>query len=69
MRTSSMWVSGGDRVRDPTWLSRPMVKSIRKKRMAHSGEMGSLATASGYTTNVRPGPVTRYVKNITQGTS
>ena len=67
MRTSSMWVSRGDIEGPLTWLSRPMVKSMRKKRMAHRGEMGSRATASGYTTNVRPGPATGCITNVRQG--
>lgn len=39
-----------------TWLSRPMVNNIRKNNTAHIGEIGRLATASGYATNVNPGP-------------
>jgi hypothetical protein len=33
-----------------------MVNNIRKNSTAHIGEMGRLATASGYATNVNPGP-------------
>lgn len=41
-----------------TWLSSPMVSNIKKNSTAHNGEMGNLATASGYATNTRPGPGT-----------
>lgn len=41
-----------------TWLSSPMVSNIKKNSTAHNGEMGNLATASGYATNTRPGPET-----------
>lgn len=39
-----------------TWLSKPMIKSMRKKSTDHSGEMGNMDTASGQATNVSPGP-------------
>lgn len=45
-----------------TWLSRPNVSSIKKNRMAHSGEIGIWAIASGYTTKASPGP--RESKNM-----
>ena len=39
-----------------TVLSRPSVMSMRKKRIDHAEEPVSVAIASGYTTNTRPGP-------------
>ena len=34
----------------------PRVSSMKKKMMAHPVEPGSVAMASGYTLNTRPGP-------------
>ena len=48
---------------DPQSLNRhtcvpiPRLININMKRMAHSGEMGNLVTASGYAIKARPGPV------------
>ena len=39
-----------------TELSRPSVRSIMKKIRDQNVEPGSVAMASGYTTNTRPGP-------------
>lgn len=39
-------------------VSRPRVKSMRKKMMAQKGDSGSRVRASGYTTNAMPGPDT-----------
>jgi hypothetical protein len=39
-----------------TWLSNPIVNNIKKKSTAHKGEIGNLATASGYATKTNPGP-------------
>lgn len=39
-----------------TKVSAPSVKSVRKKRTDQSGEMGSRERASGYATNISPGP-------------
>lgn len=39
-------------------VSRPRVRSMRKKMIAQKGDRGSLVKASGYTTNAMPGPDT-----------
>lgn len=39
-----------------TWLSRPKVNSMKKKRKDQNGERGSIVMAWGYTTKARPGP-------------
>ena len=39
-----------------TELSNPSVNNIMKNRMAHNVDPGSVAIASGYTTNTKPGP-------------
>lgn len=41
-----------------TMVSKPRVKSMRKKMIAQKGDRGSLVRASGYTTNAMPGPET-----------
>lgn len=46
-----------------TWLSRPMMNNIKKKSTAHKEDMGNLERASGYATNVKPGPSMREKKN------
>lgn len=38
------------------WESSPTVKSIKKNKMDHRGEMGSLERASGYAMNAKPNP-------------
>ena len=35
---------------------RPRVSNITKNNTDHKGDIGSLATASGYATNARPAP-------------
>lgn len=47
-----------------TMVSRPRVKSMRKKMIAQKGESGSLVRASGYTTNAMPGPVSHTSTHI-----
>lgn len=39
-----------------TWLSKPSIISMEKKRMAHREDMGSWVTACGYAKNAKPGP-------------
>lgn len=39
--------------------SRPTVRSMKKNKMDHRGEMGSLDRASGYAMNARPNPAQR----------
>jgi hypothetical protein len=46
-----------------TWLSNPIVNNIKKKSTAHKGEIGNLATASGYATKTNPGPKKDRKKN------
>lgn len=38
------------------WESSPTVKSIKKNKMDHRGETGSLERASGYAMNAKPNP-------------
>lgn len=38
------------------WLSRPMRRSMKKKRHDQSGAPGSWSTADGYARKARPGP-------------
>lgn len=40
----------------PTWLLRPRLSSMKKKRKAQSGAMGRSATAAGYATKAKPAP-------------
>ena len=59
----------GDRQREispipANWESSPTVRSMKKNRMDHRGEMGSLERASGYAMNARPNPAQRQ-KNKT----
>ena len=39
-----------------TCVLKPRMQTMKKKRMAHSGETGICDRASGYTTNTSPGP-------------
>jgi len=47
-----------------TWVSIPSSIIMTKNRKAHSADSGICSSASGYTTNISPGPVTetRFVK-------
>lgn len=47
------------------WESSPTVKSIRKNKMDHRGEMGSLERASGYAMNAKPNPANTRGKKPT----
>ena len=47
-----------------TMVSRPRVRSMRKKMIAQKGDRGSLVRASGYTTNAMPGPETHTHTHI-----
>ena len=38
------------------WVPKPRVMSIKKKSMAHTGDIGNFDTASGYATNASPAP-------------
>ena len=40
-----------------TWELKPSVVIMKKNRVAQSGATGRLASPSGYTTNIKPGPV------------
>ena len=44
-----------------TWVSKPTVKRVRKNSTDQMALPGSMASASGYTTNTRPGPGTEKV--------
>ena len=39
---------------------------MKKNRIAHSGEIGICAMASGYTTNAKPGPVSKTARQNQQ---
>lgn len=39
-----------------TWLPSPILKSMKKKRTAHTEAPGICAMPSGYATNPSPGP-------------
>lgn len=49
------------------WESSPTVKSIKKNKMDHRGEMGSLERASGYAMNAKPNPVNTDTRTQTHG--
>lgn len=44
------------------WESSPTVKSIKKNRTDHRGEMGSLERASGYAMNAKPNPANTHTR-------
>ena len=56
-RSKNMYISGFESHIIRTWLSRPTVNNIKKKRTDHSCGIGNVDNASGYTMNAIPGPV------------
>lgn len=47
------------------WESSPTVKSMKKNKMDHSGDTGSLERASGYAMKAKPNPANTRGKNPT----
>ena len=57
MWTYELWWTGILKMYYSTWELKPSVVIIKKKRVAHSGATGIVASPSGYTTNTSPGPI------------